>query len=244
MAATSCVGECSDSCVYSTTTAYTSCLSATRGCMPKCQAALSVYASTIDNSTYYNVTYEDLQSANLTCQSIHDDYVTQACGIAECCPACVGNFESIMNCVVNEVVAELVPSLQGDVCDTTCSIRRLRFLQDANGGGSSGGGLFDTGMGRNNGHNGSDGLGFLNSCRRQLVWQLAFGDAANAAQDYTSCLQGHMLVLWKTAGSRTNHSNTNGNQSANATETSHSSRSAKTTAPLSVALVFALKWIF
>jgi hypothetical protein len=241
-AATTCVGECSDSCVYSTTTAYATCLSTTRGCMPKCQVALSAYATTIDNGTYYNVTYEDLQNADLTCQSIHDDYVTEACGIAECCPACVGDFEAIMNCLVNEVVAELVPSLKGEVCDTTCSARRLRFLQNANGGGSIGGGLFDKGSDRNNSHNGNDGLGFLNPCRKQLARQLAFGDVANAAQDYTSCLQGQMMILWTTAGNGTNHSTADVNQTINTTDTSNSSRSAVASASLSLALLFVLSW--
>jgi hypothetical protein len=194
-AATVCVGECSDSCVYATSNYYTSCLSSNPRCIPKCQQSLSGYASEVDGSANsYNVTYEHLQTADVSCQNIHEMYVTDACSIAGCCPDCIDEFESIMNCVVNEVVAEVVPSLQGELCDTSCSSRRsVRLLENDHGTAVN---FFNL----SSESNGFEVPNILDNCRRNLIEHVAFGDPANAAQDYTGCIQGRMMVVWDTTG--------------------------------------------
>jgi hypothetical protein len=161
-----------------------SCLSLSRGCIPRCQEALSVYSSETDGTTY-NVTYKDIQTA---------DDVTEACSIAECCPGCIDEFEAIMSCVVNQVVAEVVPSLQGEVCDTSCTSRRnVRLLQINDG-------TVAQGFNPASESNGFEVPSVLDKCLRQLIEQVVFGDAANAAQQYTACLQGRMMAVWDAIG--------------------------------------------
>jgi hypothetical protein len=170
-----------------------SCLSLSRGCIPRCQEALSVYSSETDGTTY-NVTYEDIQTADVSCQNIQEKYVTEACSIAECCPGCIDELEAIMSCVVNQVVAEVVPSLQGEVCDTSCTSRRnVRLLQINDG-------TVAQGFNPASESNGFEVPSVLDKCRRQLIEQVVFGDAANAAQQYTACLQGRMMAVWDAIG--------------------------------------------
>jgi hypothetical protein len=105
-----------------------------------------------------------------------------------------------MNCVINDIVAEIVPSLHGSVCDTSCSSssRKFRFLETDKYAPSTNDEGFDV-------------PNVLGRCRSHLVEQVSFGDATNAAQAFTACIQDHMVTVLDAASLGNNNTAFDGN---------------------------------
>eukprot|EP00934_Nitzschia_sp_Nitz4_P001773 Nitzschia sp. Nitz4//scaffold95_size97785//39218//40234//NITZ4_004664-RA/size97785-processed-gene-0.12-mRNA-1//1//CDS//3329560463//1773//frame0 len=67
-------------------------------------------------------TYDDINPVALTtCAGIQNQILDSSCEVMSCCEPCVDEYEDLMNCVVNDVLAYTARP-----CDLTCEARRRR----------------------------------------------------------------------------------------------------------------------
>lgn len=118
----------------------------------------------------------------ITCDDIQTTYMDKSCEIANCCVACIGQFEALSLCLINDVIFELIGN--GETCDVVCDARRL--FDSANNS------VVERLQNYDEKLPSRELQDIAEQCRRVLAENLAFGNRLNSGQGYIECIQSSM----------------------------------------------------
>jgi hypothetical protein len=190
-------------------------------CQDDCQEEIDAEAADAQNTVVTQLedgSYEfdlgalgDLSTEDVECSDFEDQFETEVCALANCCPNCIDQFEDVAECIVNEVIfGQLLES--NTTCDVECGDNESVFqgfgkrqLQDVPVGGQppgDGRSLQPPGGGQQppGGQPGDGGPGdgielprpfrIFDECRNYMAAYFAIGKAELAYSAYMECLLG------------------------------------------------------
>jgi hypothetical protein len=215
-----CFQDCLPECVYTTIVQYSACVEF-HNCQDDCQEEIDAEAADAQNTVVTQLedgSYEfdlgalgDLSTEDVECSDFEEQFSTEVCALANCCPNCIDQFEDVAECIVNEVIfGQLLES--NTTCDVECGDNESVFqgfgkrqLQDVPVGGQppgDGRSLQPPGGGQQppGGQPGDGGPGdgielprpfrIFDECRNYMAAYFAIGKAELAYSAYMECLLG------------------------------------------------------
>lgn len=127
-------------CLYDSVVEYAFCVEL-RDCQEPCQETFATAAEDTTNDVVTNAIdgYEldlsstgdlgnigELSTSEVTCSTFEAGVSEEVCELANCCPNCIDQFETVVECIIHEVIMKELLGSDG-VCNVECGDNQITF---------------------------------------------------------------------------------------------------------------------